>query len=565
MNNHIENVSQCLDNAVDFFLERINEISENGPFRRSRKIPSTFSLLKLGNDEYYEYAYFERTLEWFVRELLINTIFRELFTIHGIESMWPDNKNYVRYSTEAIEDIFPFEFIIIINGKKIGVRYTGLCAGEAAELMEKYEIEKLLQIKWDEKLTSRDDHKEEYDVVTPVEFFKNYFSTAEYELFLSKVLPAIEAANTEIGFETIPRLSLRYLSNFKADVNTFLSTVAFDEMHFQVLPGSKEKKPLTSMTFSADDYKVMNRNFQERGLYKALLGTEGFAKCFITAEYQFQVFKQGHSFDYTSVVCGYLKAVEQLLYKLLLINLDFPSQDKLWIKKNNSNIPKNKYVQDVTVRQNPITRKPQVVFERDFKDYFDITLAPMIWFLHDNVNGWEISDAGRLTIHSFLLNFAADCRNDHFHKDNINDFGVVSRIRNNVILIIYLLLGGYKLTGNHQEDVDALGIDDDSFDRMYKKIQELPRGMSKFVVYFDEQKPIKAYRHFTQEPTIYDDNGSVATSKIRFVAVDEFKSDEYDRAMQGKYREREFTLRKDNMPAKISYINGRQEEIFIVW
>ena len=118
MNNHIENVSQCLDNAVDFFLKRINEISENGPFRRSRKIPSTFSLLKLGNDEYYEYAYFERTLEWFVRELLINTIFRELFTIHGIESMWPDNKNYVRYSTEAIEDIFPFEFIIIINGKK---------------------------------------------------------------------------------------------------------------------------------------------------------------------------------------------------------------------------------------------------------------------------------------------------------------------------------------------------------------------------------------------------------------------------------------------------------------
>ena len=565
MNNHIENVSQCLDNAVDFFLKRINEISENGPFRRSRKIPSTFSLLKLGNDEYYEYAYFERTLEWFVRELLINTIFRELFTIHGIESMWPDNKNYVRYSTEAIEDIFPFEFIIIINGKKIGVRYTGLCAVEAAELMEKYEIEKLLQIKWDEKLTSRDDHKEEYDVVTPVEFFKNYFSTAEYELFLSKVLPAIEAANTEIGFETIPRLSLRYLSNFKADVNTFLSTVAFDEMYFQVLPGSKEKKPLTSMAFSADDYKVMNRNFQERGLYKALLGTEGFAKCFITAEYQFQVFKQGHSFDYTSVVCGYLKAVEQLLYKLLLINLDFPSQDKLWIKKNNSNIPKNKYVQDVTVRQNPITRKPQVVFERDFKDYFDITLAPMIWFLHDNVNGWEISDAGRLTIHSFLLNFAADCRNDHFHKDNIDDFGIVSRIRNNAILIIYLLLGGYKLTGNHQEDADALGIDDDSFDRMYKKIQELPRGMSKFVVYFDEQKPIKAYRHFTQEPTIYDDNGSVATSKIRFVAVDEFESDEYDRAMQGKYREREFTLRKDNMPAKISYINGRQEEIFIVW
>lgn len=445
------------------------------------------------------------------------------------------------------------------------MRYTGLCAGEAAELVKKYEIDEILQIKWNDEVTTRDCDQEEYDVITPAAFFEKFLSTEEYELFLSKVLPAIEAANAEIGFETIPRLSLRYLSNFKAEVDTFLANTAFEQMRFQVLPGSKERKPLASMTFSADDYEILNKNFQQNRLYKALLGTEGFAKCFITAEYQFQVFKQGHSFDYTSVVCGYLKAVEQLLYKLLLINLEHPAQDKLWIKKNGSNIPKAKYVQDVTVRQNPITKKQQVVFERDYKDYFDITLAPMIWFLHDNVNGWNISDAGRLMVHSFLLNFAADCRNDHFHKDNIDDFDVVSRIRNNALLIIYLLLGGYKLTGSHTSDCKALGIGDDSFDKLYKRIQELPRGITKFIVYFDEQVPIKAYRNFIQEPTVYDDNGSVCASTIRFVSVDVFSGDEYDRAMQGEYKSREFTLRNDNMPVKISYINGRQEEIPIVW
>lgn len=565
MGDYISKARQSIDEAIDFFLKRINEISENGPYRKARRIPTTFPILRLGNDEFYEYAYFERTLEWFVRDLLINTILHDLLTIHNIESMWPDNKNYVRYSTESIEDIFPFEFIFINNGKKIGVRYTSLRAGEAAELVEKYEIDEILQIKWSDEVTTRDCDQEEYDVITPAAFFEKFLSTEEYELFLSKVLPAIEAANAEIGFETIPRLSLRYLSNFKAEVDTFLANTAFERMRFQVLPGSKERKPLASMTFSADDYEILNRNFQQNRLYKALLGTEGFAKCFITAEYQFQVFKQGHSFDYTSVVCGYLKAVEQLLYKLLLINLEHPAQDKLWIKKNGSNIPKAKYVQDVTVRQNPITKKPQVIFERDYKDYFDITLAPMTWFLHDNVNGWNISDAGRLTVHSFLLNFAADCRNDHFHKDNIDDFCVVSRIRNNALLIIYLLLGGYKLTGNYMSDCKALGIGDDSFDKMYKKIQELPRGITKFIVYFDGQVPIKAYRHFTQEATVYDDNGSVGASKIRFVSVDEFSGDEYDRAMQGEYKSREFTLRSDNMPVKISYINSRQEEIAIVW
>ena len=76
-------------------------------------------MLKLGNDEFYEYAYFERTLECFVRDFLINKILHDLFMIHNIESMWPDNKNYIRYSTKDIEDIFPFEFIFVNNGKKI--------------------------------------------------------------------------------------------------------------------------------------------------------------------------------------------------------------------------------------------------------------------------------------------------------------------------------------------------------------------------------------------------------------------------------------------------------------
>lgn len=113
MGDYISKARQSIDEAIDFFLKRINEISENGPYRKARRIPTTFPMLKLGNDEFYEYAYFERTLEWFVRDLLINTILHDLLTIHNIESMWPDNKNYVRYSTESIEDIFPFEFIFI--------------------------------------------------------------------------------------------------------------------------------------------------------------------------------------------------------------------------------------------------------------------------------------------------------------------------------------------------------------------------------------------------------------------------------------------------------------------
>ena len=565
MDDYIIKASCYMDDAIAFFLKRINEITLNGPYRMRRKISTTFPMLKLCNDEFYEYAYFERTMEWFVRDLLINTILHGLFTIHGIESLWSHNKKYIRYSTDAIEKLFPFEFIIIIDGERIGVRYTSLYPDEVVELKRKYDVDKILQIKWENKIMDCGKCRREYDVISQEVFFKKYLSILEYEIFISKVMTAIEEANAEIGFETIPRLSLRYLSNFKAEVRRVLESTEYDKMRFQVLPGSSGKESLEKLIFSAEDYKILNRNFQQRGLFKALLGTEGFAKCFITAEYQFHIFKQGHNFDYTAVVCGYYKAVEQLLYKLLSINLAFPSKDKLWIKRNNHKIPKSKFVQEVTVRKNPVTEKPQVVFEREFKDYFDTALVPMIWFIYDNKNGWEISKTGQLTIHEFLLNFASDYRNEHFHKDNIDDFDVVSRIRNNTILIIYLLIGGYKLTGNHQKDIVALGIYDDSFDRMYKKIQELPRGISKFMIYFAGQKPIKAYRQFTQEQTIYDEYGSVVSSKINFIAVDEFDSIEINRAMQGEFREREFALRNDNIPEKISYINSSHKEVFIVW
>lgn len=563
MNNNIAKVEQLINESVQYFLERINNISENGPYKKVRKMPSAFPMLNLANEEFYDYAYFERTLEWFVRDYLINDALQKLFEYHKIPTLWPEKKNYVNYRTESIENTYPFEFII--NSKeKIGVRYTSLCNNEATSLIEKYELDRIIQIRWSDELTNNEIHQDEYSVFTPETFFKQYLTIEEYSIFISKILSAVEVANSEIGFETIPQLSLRYLSDFKNDISEMILHTDFKTMRFKVLPNSKDID-LSEISFDMNDYNILDKNFIEKGLYKALFGNEGFAKCFITAEYLFQVFKQGHNFDYTSVICGYLKAVEQLIYKLLSINLDYPSSDKLWIKKNSINMPRAKYVQDVTVRPNPITTKLQVVFNKDYKDFFDITLAPMIWFLHDNVNGWEISEYGRLKVHSFLLNFAAECRNDHFHKDNIDDFDVVVRIRNNTLLLIYLLLGGYKLTGQHLCDLSELGIVDDSFDRMYKKMQELPKGINKFVIYFDNQKPVRAYRHYMQEPTNYDKKGSVAASRIRFVAVDDFSGDVYDRAMQGNYLKREFALQKDNMPLRISYINGNLEEIFINW
>lgn len=450
-------VDKIIDASVGDFLNMINSIAENGPFRKHRRLSPAFENLGTANNEFYEYAYFERSLEWFTRDFLINQSLMKLFHLAGIECLWPEKKKEVRFSNEAIENIYPFEFIVLQDEKRIGYRYTGLCENEVDDLIKDYHLDRIVQIDWKLKKKCNDNTVPVFTTVSFDEFLGHYFPDLDCESVIAKFKKAIKEANEDIGFETIPRLSLRYLSNFKDDIDYELSHEKYRDMRFLLLPDSKNNEDLSNIVLDDDDYKICDERFIKGKLYKSLLSEEGFAKCFVTAEYQYHVFKQGNSFDYTSVVCGYLKAIEQLLYKLLKINLDNPSSDRLWILSG-KNVPKERQRACETTRRNPATGKWQVVFDKDFEMYFNITLSPMIWFLHDNVNGWLISDDGRKKVHKFLLNFANDCRNDHFHKDNIDDYEAVKGIRNNTILLAYLLIGGYKMTGNVEEDKKVLGI-----------------------------------------------------------------------------------------------------------
>lgn len=48
----------------------MNSIAENGPFRKQRRLSPAFEMLGTANNEFYEYTYFERSLEWFTRDFL---------------------------------------------------------------------------------------------------------------------------------------------------------------------------------------------------------------------------------------------------------------------------------------------------------------------------------------------------------------------------------------------------------------------------------------------------------------------------------------------------------------
>ena len=550
---------ESIDEVVKNFLKEVNSVTENGCSRKYSKLQPAFEILKPANDEFYEYAYFESILEWYSRDILINQALKKLFDLFDIDCFWPEKKMEVRFSNESIEDIYSFEFIVCQDNKTIGYRYTSLCENEIEPLLEKFQLESIVHIDWSIKKYKVQYGNLHYKSVSFKEFLEEYFPELDCNLVIDKLKEAVREANNEIGFETIPRLSLRNLSNFKQDTGSMLASKNYRNMRFFMLPNSDNPKDLHNIFLNEEDYKICDKNFIANGLYKALLGNEGFAKCFITAEYQYSVFKQGNSFDYTSVVCGYLKSIEQLIYKILKINLDYPSSDKLWIKmwlSKDKKAPGEKMGDGEITRKNPATDRWQVVFDKEFEEFFDITLSPMIWFLHDNTNGWRLSRDGRKKTHEFLINFTNDCRNDHFHKENIDDFETADRIRNNTILLMYLLIGGYKMSGSIDKDKQLLGIQDSTFDNLYKKLQGVRPGIHLFIMRFSDENEIMAYKPDNQEKTEYNDFGSVINSRIKFVKIDAFSPENYEKAMNGALADNEFFIDKDHIPEYIAYFSA---------
>lgn len=105
------------------------------------------------------------------------------------------------------------------------------------------------------------------------------------------------------------------------------------------------------------------------------------------------------------------------------------------------------------------------------EEYFDIALTPLINCLTHNDEAWRSQHAvGK--IRYALTRYVSSCRNDHFHKDNINTKRELDAIRSNTKLAIYYLLGGYNPC-NSDDEFLALFDTSLTYDELYSKI----RGM----------------------------------------------------------------------------------------
>lgn len=199
----IINADTVIEKSIQDFNERIRSLSEIGPFKKARKTTPGFPIFNPANDEFYQYAYYEKSLEWHIRDFLVNAILGSLFSISGVECLWPDTNRtiHVRSSNESIEDIYPFEFIIARDETRTGYRYTGLASNEVEKLINDYELDRIIILDWTDETAEHFGNavigcnSDKVYSESAKHFFTAFFSDELYRIYISKVRKAVENAN----------------------------------------------------------------------------------------------------------------------------------------------------------------------------------------------------------------------------------------------------------------------------------------------------------------------------------------------------------------------------------
>ena len=577
-----ETFNIILNNQIKLFLADMKKQVNNNTREHSNF--GDFSIFYPQKSEGIEHGFFSNKLGLCVKEQLVTGVLSKWLKAVGYKCSVPVNKTYYRMRLFERRSIiappynFPFLFILEINNRRIGYgTYSSLDKyfnKKINLLLLKYNISELIildasQLNHSNLLSHLTVDfgivKRVFKVVSLGAFFDQYFSHELYNHYILCVRQAIENANKEIGYQTISNLSAKHLCDFKEKVVEQLYDFNIREVSYQDFDTANGEltqsyKPLLDL----EDYnKIIDCCYNNKKL-EVLCGQAKFARCFLTSEHLYSIFKSDNQkyYDYSAIVSGYFKSVELLLEEAMEATLSHDNHEKLWIKASKI---KSKNKNDPDWRKNPITKKMQVIFLEKYRDSFSDEMGSLIWFLHDNPADWLISEKSRDIIHDCLLNYSSGCRNEHLHKDIISDIKTVVAVRNNTILCLLYILGGYKFYNSVHEDFKKLGGQSTEYNRLYKAISLIPKSnIYNFYIKFNNQEEIMVQRLIKQPDTEFDEYGNVI-SEINFITVTSFDEDNYDAFTGNIVPNKLLTISKDHMPEEIYWFNNAKGKNKIDW
>lgn len=586
----MRDTSSIFQQRSNQFLDHIKAFSDLSRVHHTSHKNGGFPIFVVDNREYYEQSYFDELIENSIWRYLVNGVFHDLFTseyceANNIAFEWQYMPQQLTFSyvDEIEKNYCPVEFIIIRNGAHEGYRYTNCYNTEEGmrKLFDSKGLDSLFVIDFSSDSQSSFLHPpvvpHGFDGlihrISLKNFFCSFFTEEAFGDYSSKAIGAVKEAYQYVGKQTITNLTYQQRPFFLKQAIRELSGFSYSTKKY--VPTKKFNKDATLWygkgLLPPVDLTVIRENFLIHQRYRALVGKEDFAKSFITSEYLYQTLTDNNTFDLTAIVTGYFKSIEQLLYLMLRIIENDGHKGDVWIQSS-LKVGSKRFQQFNALGECQLTpgkpSRAQVRVKQGNSSYYDTSFAALVYMLEDYNNGWTVSTTAKDYISALLLMYSDECRNEHFHKDNIDDPKEVKEIREKTYLLLFYVLGGYDFSKGSQDEKIILGITDNSFESFYQKLIESGPG-NYYFLRFGPERPILVAMPMQQEPPKYDKDGLMINPSLRFVkmqrdGLDNWRLDDWGQIEAEFSPNKTISVTRDSMPVSVAYVDkttGKTTEI----
>lgn len=522
-------------------------------------------LFQLADDDFYFYRFAVERQEKAAKILLTNILWRVL-------------KEYnipVEHSHDA-----PFIFIIKENHERIGYRLADFLEDEDINtILKSNHVDKAIILRTSKgKQTNKlielenqqyKDANVNIRALSIHEFYLKQFGEEEYKSFIDSIDNYLNVTKEITGCKSVKFLSKMNLASIKIFEQKKLRDWDYLNYRYQIINSSDKKVQnylyLTQKDIIFENLDDMHKSYIFDKLYETMVGSNEYATSFITSEWLYDSFKGKKNFDYTSVVSGYLKSIEQLLYKIVMLNID--NDCKIAMKRDmlkkafRQNIPvfkliDNKFNKIPEYKQGNnyrFTNYPYIEFTEHHKEFMDSSIGTFEYFLRCNKHIFLNPDNAK-TVTDMISCFRIECRNGFFHTHNLNDWDLVEKIRRNAIYLYFVLLGSCIIPEKRKHELNL--IHHDQFDELCKKIREFKKYNIYFEFEYDDGIKQNLVYDIHNNTIEFNDDGVEHYDGLLFYKVDEFQ-DSLKKIDKGELEDKKLYLTRDNLPKKIFGIHRK--------
>ena len=491
------------------------------------------SLFMYADSEFYFYRFIIDRAERQSVELT-KQILRRLLERYEIQSEWSTAK--------------PFDFIAIDKSQnRIGFRFEEFSQDkDIVEYKKTKNIQKIGIIFLNNEsvdpaqyFDSRDGLLMPYNVK---DVFELFFSGDEYSALKEKVEDYLAKCKDVIGYTSIPYLSPMNLAILKSTKASELKDPKSIPPQYSIIDPqnpkivNQNKLYLNKYNFDDENLQMIKTRFIKQGIYRALVGNADFAKSFLTAEWLFEVLKRKEHFDYTVVISGYLKSIEQLLYQIAM----------LFLTENGEN--------GFRITQYGSKKYERIPFIKSNIKNMNFDFGSLEHFFRENPAIFDVNNIKEII--DMLFCFREECRNGYFHKHNLDKWEIVEKTRSNALCLYWMLLGGCKIDTSH---FLTLGIDEsDPFDLLCASIREFRNKKLDFVFEYEDTS-INVVFDKLKNSMSFSKDGKEHYDGLWFIAVQDFSMETYELLDKGIEESQRVLLTRENLPPKIWGIDRRGE------